>query len=1006
MKKTVSLFLICIMMFTYMLDYVPRVSADTTMEVTNVALQAIASTTAGTSQNTIHGINDNNMEIGWASGRNPTMPAYVELDWGSKLVTTSRISLSGNFGPSQGIKTIDIEYFDGGTWKLAKSDITLVWNKNEQAAETLDIDILEITASKIRLKVKSAATVWGHYTIMELRVWGNIELTANSVAESIKSIASPARGQSKIKLPDVPQGFEVRIQSSDREDIIGLDGTIAPLTNDEKISLVLEVMKLSDQTKAYTVALQVKVLVKPADDYMIKTPIEDTTSIIKNPAMGWMLYVEEFGGPGNAMTGMTAEEYWETVDPHRESANILYIRVPWSRMEPTEGHYAWNEDENYKKYVQGALDRNIRLAFRVVIDSQDVHMQATPQFVFDAGARGVGTASNSNFKSPIVTDLVFRAKFENFVKAFSKEYDDPSIVDFVDAGGMGYWGEMYTFSHSMTKAEKDDTFKWIVNLYADKFKHVLLGQQDASSFDMALQDWAYKEKGFILRRDSYGSPVYFDQTQKDRIVARWPDVPVFAENCYQNFVSRASSCDGKNKPIHDMLTRVVNDALYTHANTLDLRHPEDVIEFATNNADLVEKFALQGGYRFVLNDVSYPAVMDSNKSYKIYHSWKNTGVGKLPNDLLNWGYKYKVAFALLDPDTQQPVKMMIDDAEPSDWIKGERYSYSGSLQLDGVPDGNYELAVAIVDTTKDNTPAIKLAVKDVMTDTGWYKISDVKTFSIDTTKLSKAIKVAQSVYDLAIEGTKPGQYPLGTKAKLQEAINIATVVLDSETVTQEEIDLAITALNTAVNELKANGEVIPGGPITELSGPVTVRDGQPFEMEFGLKSVTDSVYALDLTIEYDSDVMSFVSVTSMQEGIKLLTTKDTLGQVRMIVISEGSAFAITGDMKLLKLSFESKAVSQTTNGIIKVSKALMGNNLGLESEGVSSSFTIQVTTAGIPGDVNQDGKVTIGDLALVAANYGKDSNSADWQQVKRTDVTKDGFINIDDLALVARAILE
>jgi hypothetical protein len=320
-------------------------------------------------------------------------------------------------------------------------------------------------------------------------------------------------------------------------------------------------------------------------------------------------------------------------------------------MEPAEGHYAWNEDENYKKLVQGALDRNIKLAFRVVVDSQNVHMQATPQFVFDAGAVGVGANSNPNFKTPRLTDPIFREKFEDFVRAFAKQYDDPSIVDYIDAGGFGYWGEMQTIIPALTKVELDGTFRWVVNLYADNFNHILLGQQDKSAFDWSLQDWAYEEKGFILRRDSYGSFQWFPQADKDRIVARWPDVPVFAENCYQTFVSRASSCDGRNRPIRDMLTRVVNDALYTHANTLDLRHPEDVIEFATNHAELVEKFALEGGYRFVLKEVSYPSVMDSRKPYMIYHSWKNTGVGKLPNDLRNWGYKCKVAFALLDPIT-------------------------------------------------------------------------------------------------------------------------------------------------------------------------------------------------------------------------------------------------------------------------------------------------------------------------------------------------------------------
>jgi hypothetical protein len=41
-------------------------------------------------------------------------------------------------------------------------------------------------------------------------------------------------------------------------------------------------------------------------------------------------------------------------------------------------------------------------------------------------------------------------------------------------------------------------------------------------------------------------------------------------------------------------------------------------------------------------------------------------------------------------------------------------------------------------------------------------------------------------------------------------------------------------------------------------------------------------------------------------------------------------------------------------------------------------------------------------LAIVAANYGKDTSSPDWEQVKHADLNGDGKIDIEDLAIVAR----
>lgn len=62
--------------------------------------------------------------------------------------------------------------------------------------------------------------------------------------------------------------------------------------------------------------------------------------------------------------------------------------------------------------------------------------------------------------------------------------------------------------------------------------------------------------------------------------------------------------------------------------------------------------------------------------------------------------------------------------------------------------------------------------------------------------------------------------------------------------------------------------------------------------------------------------------------------------------------------------------------------------------------------APVPSDVNGDGKTTIGDLAIVAANYGKTSASPDWSAIRHADLNADGMIDIEDLSIIARAILQ
>ncbi|NOU75196.1 DUF4981 domain-containing protein [Paenibacillus sp. LMG 31458] len=69
------------------------------------------------------------------------------------------------------------------------------------------------------------------------------------------------------------------------------------------------------------------------------------------------------------------------------------------------------------------------------------------------------------------------------------------------------------------------------------------------------------------------------------------------------------------------------------------------------------------------------------------------------------------------------------------------------------------------------------------------------------------------------------------------------------------------------------------------------------------------------------------------------------------------------------------------------------------------AFEASVNTS-LPGDMNGDGKFTIGDLAKVARAYGKTSADSDWDLYKYADLVPDGRIDIVDLAYMARKIIE
>lgn len=60
----------------------------------------------------------------------------------------------------------------------------------------------------------------------------------------------------------------------------------------------------------------------------------------------------------------------------------------------------------------------------------------------------------------------------------------------------------------------------------------------------------------------------------------------------------------------------------------------------------------------------------------------------------------------------------------------------------------------------------------------------------------------------------------------------------------------------------------------------------------------------------------------------------------------------------------------------------------------------------IPGDINGDGIISIGDLAIVAKYYSKKLGDPDWDQAKIADVNGDNVIDIEDLVIMAKKILK
>ncbi|MHA0856132.1 Ig-like domain-containing protein [Paenibacillus sp. CMAA1364] len=216
---------------------------------------------------------------------------------------------------------------------------------------------------------------------------------------------------------------------------------------------------------------------------------------------------------------------------------------------------------------------------------------------------------------------------------------------------------------------------------------------------------------------------------------------------------------------------------------------------------------------------------------------------------------------------------------------------------------------------------------------------------------------------------------------------------------------------TTVYQIHFSQEVeeIPDQLSISLEGPTTVQSEGLFTVDVGLQHVTTPLQAEDIIVRYDADKFEFVEAVSKLAHVQLVEVSTKIpGEVHLIAASTGTDQVLNTDGAIFEMTWRAKLVDQRISGVIEVKQSIVSDSQGNEMNTALKSITIEITPTIISGnpDVNGDGKVSIGDLAMAAAHYGKTVDSPDWNLIKRADINGDGKIGIEDLAAIAVKILE
>ena len=440
------------------------------------------------------------------------------------------------------------------------------------------------------------------------------------------------------------------------------------------------------------------------DEFVTIRP-QDTGEALVNPGMGWTLhfysnFIENYG---------SKLEPSDTLDDW-PGLSVIYLRVPWSFLEPREGEFNWSL---FDTPAQRWIAKGKKIAIRVSC-SESWWRYATPKWVQDAGAKGVdfefgkGPKLGGPLWDPDYLDPVFLAKLEHFLAAMARRYDGNPNVAFIDIGSFGMWGEGHTGGSSqLDEAQTLAAVKRHIDLHVKHFPRTLLCISDdvagpgKPGRHFPEMDYALS-KGVSMRDDSIlVQPPPRSWYHAEMAQEFWPRLPVILEHEHYGSSKARQAWSG------DLLLKSVEDY---HASYMSIHWwPREELN---ENRDAIKHINHRLGYRIQLKEIRWPGEVKRGEPFVVETAWANAGVAPCYGGGF-WSLTLKdakggIVAALVDEGFDvKDLSVSLPDAPAVKQLKSQFVVALGhGKHVPPLAPGAYEVFVSV--GQRDGTPVLAL----------------------------------------------------------------------------------------------------------------------------------------------------------------------------------------------------------------------------------------------------------------------------------------------------------
>ena len=449
----------------------------------------------------------------------------------------------------------------------------------------------------------------------------------------------------------------------------------------------------------------------------VKIVPEETDALLANPGMGW----ETFGRTADKDKNL----------PDWIVSTIHYDRWGWGVLEPEPGKidYAFLDKVLAETRASGQ-----RLAFRVMCCSTSPGRPYHPKWLAGVGGK-ILTCDYSGTGGLLVPDLddpVVLERHLDFIKRLGARYDGHPVIDHVDLGTVGWWGEWHMSSSKTGKMPTMDNRKKIIDAYFAAFRKtpllMLIGGGECLSYAVdlgagwradCLGDMGGFSKSWCHMCDAYPKLIPEAGAQD-----AWTTAPVAWESCWdmRRWVKEGWS-----------LRYIFNYALDMHGSYLNNKSAP--LPEGEGVRDEIERFLRRLGYRLVLKQLEHPARIRAGGPLTLEMKWQNTGSAPCYQP-------FRVAYRLTNKNTGDKVlvgnvtveKWMPDHVEtfseefikdPPELPQGPVVDVADDVVVpDNIPAGLYRLAIGIVGE-QEPEPVVQLGIKG-RTQDGWYPLGEIE----------------------------------------------------------------------------------------------------------------------------------------------------------------------------------------------------------------------------------------------------------------------------------------